>query len=166
MRTFRDAHRAERDSPTTKCARLRTSQLGRELEQDGAGAEVLLSDAYAFEPVVRPTFKAQIAPDARGHKPWTPVPAELALLFANHLGTTDGIVEFAHFVAGAFSADILHRAVEAHRQLVLAGTQQRLHRPAITDKHVFRATDLTAVQPDGRHGIEAVGDQIELFTAE
>ena len=157
-----DGFAVEGDRAGDRRFRVLAGEFGLEGEQHAAVLAVGLRHADGFEAVGAPGFEADVAPDAGGDEARTPVPAELALLFAEHLAAADGVVELARVVVGPVRADVFQRAVEADGDLVVAGVQQRADGPAPADEHVLRAGDDAAVDPHRGDGVETVGDQVEV----
>ncbi len=120
--------------------------------------------AYGGQAGAAPGVQADRPPDAGGDQGRPPVPAEVARHLADELvGLVVGAGQVAELRPPPRGVGV--RRAEPHLERVLALAQQVAHGEAVEPVHVGRGRHLGAVEDHGRHGVQAVADQVDAVRA-
>jgi len=124
-----------------------------------------LRDEDGLDAVARPGFQPDGPVDPAGGESRTPIPAERALFLPQKGAAANGIVPFSEVRRLLVRADVFQRTGEGNFQRVFSRTYGLRDRETVAKKHVVRAGDGASIQRDGGEGVEAFGQEIEMFVA-
>lgn len=142
-------------------------EFRNESERDSAAVVgVVLCDADVDESVVAPGFETDVAPDAGSDEARSPVPAKLALLFAQYGAAAYGIIAFGWTVFEADGTDGFECAGKDEAEFVGAGAEQGFYVEAVAGEHVVSDGHLAVVEVEGGKGVEAVGNELNVLFRE